>query len=180
MKPANLRKIPAFGRNIGKAQKLYLRFQKLIVKYIFLIFFTFLFTSCFTQNDCIITSTNLVKIDFFTLAGVIRPTTFLSVHNTDSTVIYYPALGATPAPINTLALPLDQDTNESSFVLVTTENVKYTLTLGYTSFSRVISTDCGAYQYFKDLSVPQTSFDSTRVISPQLFTSVKQNVKIFF
>ena len=178
MKATNLRKIPAVGRIKDFRQKLYLLIQIASVKQFFLIFFIFLVSSCFNDNDCLKTATNYVKIDLKTLTGAARTTTFTSVRTADSTLIF-PDYQATN-PVTSLVLPIDQTGTERSFILDTTDSSSYRLTLGYTSFTRVISADCGAYLYFKDLKVVDTNFDSTRVTNPQLFTGVKQNIKIFF
>jgi hypothetical protein len=150
-----------------------------MVKRCFFIALVFLFNSCFDQGDCLITSTNIVMIDLETLAGVPRETTFLRVLRADSTV-HFPDYENTFSPITTLALPLDPDKNQSSFNFYTSDSVEYHLTLGYSTYSRVISTDCGAFLYFTDLSVVKSTFDSTRVTSPQLLLGVTENLKVFF
>jgi hypothetical protein len=147
------------------------------VKRLLLIFLFFFFNSCFDQNDCLITSTNLVQLELDNLSGTTLPTTFMLVEKGDSSGHFS---GYENIELTSLALPLDPTKTQSSFKFVTSDTVAYHLTLGYTTFTRVISTDCGAFLYFRDLKVIETDFDSTRVTAPELFIGVEPNLKIFF
>jgi hypothetical protein len=148
-----------------------------MLKRISFIFFLLLSSSCFDQNDCLITSTNLVQISLNTVTGIPMLVTFLRVLKGDSTG-HFPLYEK--YPLDFLALPLNPDSTQTTFRFMTSDTVYYRLTLGYSTYSRVIATDCGAFLYYDNLTVLKTNFDSTLVISPQLLTSVTSNLKIFF
>jgi Family of unknown function (DUF6452) len=159
------------------------------VKPFFAIILTFLlFNACFDQNDCLVTSTNLVKIELATIAGVNQNVRFVTVRqdSVDSAhtrtrhidFVYYQNY-----PLGSLELPLDPEHDTTYFSFETADKTIYKLAFRYSTFSRVISNDCGAYLYYKDLSVIKTDvhpFDSTVVVEPQLFKSVITNVKVLF
>ena len=146
-------------------------------------------SSCFDQNDCVVSATNLVRVDLVTLAGVAHPTSFITVRQDslgpfqDSTR-HFTAYEKTVTPISALVLPLNPIDKLTYYTFTTSELKTYHLTLSYTTYVRVISNDCGAFLYYENLDVvPQgggRDFDSTRVISPQLFQSVKTNIKLFY
>jgi hypothetical protein len=96
--------------------------------------------------------------------------------------------------ISSLQLPLDPERDTSYYSFLTqNDSVRYKLAVRYTTYSRVISTDCGAFLYFNNLAVIKssanclktgvgcyTTFDSTRVVQAQLFQSVTTNIRLFF
>lgn len=142
--------------------------------------FSFVFlTSCFDKGDCLITSTNLVKITLQKKQdGSPKTVIFLKVqemHNLDTVDFVPDTIGVT-----TLQLPLNPNLQETSFFFLTKDSLPYHLTLGYNTYTRIISADCGAYLYYNKLSVKDTNFDSTKVIFPQLLNSVNKNLEVFF
>ena len=145
----------------------------LIISLVFLI-------SCFNKGDCLITSTNVVKIALQKkLVGVSRITKFLKVQEThDLDTVDITTFENTELTL--LQLPLNPNRDSTSFVFLTSDLLPFHLTLAYNTYTRVISTDCGAFLYYKDLSVKDSNFDSTRVIYPQLFKSVNKNLEVFF
>jgi Family of unknown function (DUF6452) len=150
------------------------------VRPVFLIFSLVLLVSCFNQGDCLITSTNLIKISFQKkLDGTTKLTTFLHVQAvTDNVTFDFPTLENTPVQL--IALPLDPDNTTTTFVFQTSDSLTYRMTVGYNQYTKIISTDCGAFLFFKDLSVTGTTFDSTKVINRQLLKSVANNLEVYF
>ena len=142
--------------------------------------FSFVFlTSCFDKGDCLITSTNLVKITLQKKQdGSPKTVIFLKVqemYNLDTVDFVPDTIGVT-----TLQLPLNPNLQETSFFFLTKDSLPYHLTLGYNTYTRIISADCGAYLYYNKLSVKDTNFDSTKVVFPQLLNSVNKNLEVFF
>ncbi len=148
------------------------------MKAVFLILLVFLFNSCFNQGDCLITSTNLIKINLRSKDdGKSKSATFLQVREVTDLIEFpaYELIG-----ISALQLPMNPKRLDATFVFLTSDSVVYHLNLTYSTFSRVVSPDCGAFLYYKDLSVTETDFDRTKIINPQLFKSVTTNLEIFF
>jgi hypothetical protein len=157
-------------------QKVYLRFKNPTVKQVSLIFLLLLLGSCFNEGDCLITSTNLVKIDLLSkVDGSSRLTTFLQVR-TDS--LEFVAHGDTT--VVSLQLPLNPDKLEESFTFLTSDSLTFHLDLKYNTFTRIISSDCGAFLYYDGLSIKETDFNNTKVITTQLLTSVGTNLEVYF
>jgi hypothetical protein len=147
------------------------------VRAVFWILSLLFLASCFNEGDCLITSTNLVKVDLFERTnGTSQPLKFIRVHQLEDDL----ELLASDTTVSTFQLPLSPDRLESSFEFMTFDSVTYLLSLRYTKFTRVIAADCGAFQYYQDLKVDSTTFDHVKVTSPQLFTSVKSNLQVYF
>jgi hypothetical protein len=138
--------------------------------------------SCFNQGDCTITSTNLVKVTFQKkLDGTVKSTVFLTVktiHESD-TLLLTSQDPANPIPVTEMSLPMNPKYDSTIFLLERSDQRLFRLTLSYTTYSKVIATDCGAFLYYQDLKVKSTNFDSTRVVNTQLLTSVGKNLQIF-
>jgi len=79
-----------------------------------------------------------------------------------------------------LFLAVDPNTTETEFVFVY-EKRSDTLVLGYTTQTRVLSPDCGSYNYQNNLTVKYSTFGTNRVIiiEPRLLNSVQTNVEIY-
>ena len=147
---------------------------------VFLIFSLVCLVSCFNQGDCLITSTNFVKVAIKKkLDGTSKPTTFLKVQEVHDTVtldflsLERTALAAVPLPLNPNAI-------ETTFIFLTSDSLTFHLTLSYSHYSRIVSTDCGVFIYYKDLKVKDTDFDSTRIVNSQLLKSVTTNLEVFY
>jgi hypothetical protein len=148
------------------------------VRPVILIFFVFFFVSCFNQGDCLITSTSLVKISLVSkIDGKPRSATFTKVENTDDKIDF---VVDTAITVTSLQLPLNPNRLQVSYLFVTSDSVTYNLSLNYTTYTRIIAPDCGAFLYYQDLSVEETNFDRVKIITPQLFKSVTTNLEIFF
>jgi hypothetical protein len=150
------------------------------VRPVFLIISLVSLISCFNQGDCLINSTNLVKIglrkrlDYTTKQAI-----FLKVAAvTESDTIDFPLLEN--VSLESLSLPLDPKNLVTSYHFLTSDSLTFQLTLAYTQSTKIISPDCGAFIYYNDLSVAGTNFDSTRVVKHQLLISVARNLEVFF
>ena len=141
-----------------------------------------LMASCFNQGDCVVNSTNQVKILLLKkLDGTPKQTVFLtikSIHATD-TLLLFSQDAANPTPITALSLPLNPNYDSTTFLLERSDEKSFGLTLGYSTYTKLISTDCGAFLYYKNLKVKQTDFDSTRVVNSQLLVNVSKNLQIY-
>lgn len=149
------------------------------MKSVFWIIFLLCLASCFDQGDCLINSTNLVKSSLLDKNdGTPRLTQFLSIHQLEDDIeLINPDSTFT---VSSVELPLSPKRNQCSFVFLTSDSATYLLRMNYKTTIRVIAADCGAFQYFQDLSVDSTNFDRIKIISPQLFTSVTKNLEISF
>jgi hypothetical protein len=163
--------------HVSVAAKSIFALSKMHVRPVFLMFLVFFFAACFNQGDCIITSSSLARISLFSKKdGKARPTKFTSVVETNDQLEFVVGADTT---VSSLQLPLHPDRLQVSYVLVTPDST-YNLTLSYTTYTRIIATDCGAFLYYQDLSVDSTNFDRYKIIQPQLFKSVTTNLEIFF
>jgi hypothetical protein len=61
-----------------------------------------------------------------------------------------------------------------------TTNKSDALTLSYSSETQLISEECGAFQYQKDLAIVSTDFAKTKLINTSLLTTVTSNLEIYF
>lgn len=132
-----------------------------------------LLASCLNEPDCIITSTNLVKVSFKNLenkalsmdmdsiivAGLARP------FYKDSTV-------------TSVQLPVSPDQDEAMFTFVYND-LRQTLSLSYIRGIEVISPECGAYPNFRGLNVVTTSFDSLNLVNDRLILNATVNLEIY-
>ena len=147
----------------------------------FLLIFSLVFlVSCFNNGDCVITSTNKVKIALQKIQdGASKRTTFLKVQEThDLDTLDIGILEN--IEMTSFELPLNPGRDSTSFLFFTKDSLSFHLTLGYATYTRVIAADCGAFLFFRNLSVKDSNFDSTRVTNPQLLISVNKNLEVFF
>ena len=134
----------------------------------------FLF-SCLDDPDCLVTATNLVKIDFKNADGSARSITFSGI--TVSGL-------ATPLFVNsaqsTVQLPLNPQATETTFSFREGTSTK-NIVIRYAITHRAISEKCGAYAYYSNLEVIENSFTSYKVKNPSLFTSnTAANVEVVY
>jgi hypothetical protein len=88
-----------------------------------------------------------------------------------------PYFSAVDTTVTAFDLYVDPTKTESTIVLQHA-GVYDTLVLGYTNQSIVLSPDCGAALFQDNLEVKYSTFDSVRIVSRQLLTSVKVNIEI--
>jgi len=149
------------------------------VRLVLLIFLAVFIVSCFNPGDCVITATNLVKVILLNTDGAARKTTFLKIVTVEDG---HDFLGDSTVTGTSLRLPLHPDRLQTTFQFLTSDSISYTLQMKYTTFTRIIGADCGAFLYYENLSVDstQTNFEKTRIINHQLFTSVPTNLELYF
>jgi len=153
------------------------------VKAVLLIFLIFLSGSCFNQGDCLITASGYTRIDFYQKANKqLKPIAFSSISvSSGDTILYYDSIST-----STLLLPVNPNRDTTRFTLNYEGNSDF-ITVRYSTETRIISPDCGAFTYYKELEIVNTSFDQSliKLISSQLLRdAVHQkyvtNVQVFF
>ena len=161
-------------------QKLYLRFKNSLVKAVLLIFLIFLSSSCFNQGDCLITASGYTKIDLYDKANK-QPKSikFDSIRVSGTESVFYQDSTSLLLPVNPV-----EDTTRFTFIH---DGKSDFITVKYSSETRIISPDCGAFIYFKNLEIVNTSFDQSliKLINAQLLKDVVHqkyvtNLQIFF
>jgi hypothetical protein len=157
----------------------------------FLLFLlTLLFgASCFNEPDCIITASTAIKIDFKQTKTNIT-TLIKSVEDSLVIVTYAKVLGIDTAYVSnkrvaSLTLPINPKVKTITYFINRRSLSGATTRLDSIQFSfaeesRVIAPKCGAYTFFLDLKVLQTSFSQTqyKVTSTRLLKNTT-NVQIF-
>jgi len=141
-----------------------------------LIFVVLIVTSCLEEGDCLVTNSTLVRVNLKSVKSRKDSTiTFTSVRLANGTELY-----ANKALAN-LELPVDPGKTASSFFFQRGD-IKDTLVFEYRNETIVISPDCGAYEFQKDVKVTTNTFgrDSVRWVNNQLSKNAKVNVEVFF
>jgi len=138
----------------------------------FLVLF-FLLTGCLNEPDCIITSTNLVKISFKKDSKTAREITFTKINVTGLANDFYVQQKAT-----SVQLPVQPEDTKSTFTFYF-EGRTETMLLTYSKQAAVISASCGAFTNYSDLFVAQTTFDSLKITNKQLLINATSNLEVF-
>ena len=138
------------------------------MRIVLLLFIGGAFASCFNEGDCLITATNYMHWQFRkksnTAADSSVAFTSLIVSGTDSIVLF-----KNDTVFHEILLPLDIHQATTTYIfprqsltdsLVTAVD---TIQVGYTPQSKVISRDCGAYTFYKDLTILKTSLSKTQI-----------------
>lgn len=167
---ANLQKIPA-GNSAPKGQGLYLHLQLKALKFIRFISLFILLTGCLGQPDCLITTTNLVKIAFKS-GNNIRIIAFDEIAVSGLDKVYYQDV-----EVSAVQLPVNPQATEMTFTF-TFEGREETLTIGYETSVQIISVDCGAFTNYGNLSVISSTFVDSQVLVNQLSTNATVNIQI--
>lgn len=141
-----------------------------IVQFIVLIF---LFSGCLNEPDCIITSTNLVKIYFKKDSKTPREITFTKINVSGLTKDFYAG-----QKTSYVELPVNPEDIESTFTFNFEGGVE-TMHLTYTKQSEVISASCGAFTNYSNLSVSETSFKLYKITNNLLLLDATSNLEIF-
>ena len=146
------------------------------------LFLFFIVTSCLNQANCYITASNLVKVNLKKSDNSPAAITFTSITVSGTSLTFIP-----DGPVTALNLPVDPATSETTFLFKysaivegVTTNKSDTLTLSYSSEIQLISEECGALQYQKDLAIVSTDFPKTKLINSSLLTTVASNLEIYF
>lgn len=133
----------------------------------------FLVTGCLNEPDCIITSTNLVKINFKKDSKTAREITFAQINVSGLTNDFYAGQKET-----SVQLPVDPEATESTFTFYFEGRIE-TLHLTYSKQSQVISVACGAFTNYSGLTVTESSFELFNIINTQLLINATTNIEIF-
>lgn len=150
-------------------------------------------TACFTEPDCIVTATMEVKIDFKQTKLNSRTNarsvvdTVLSFQSIKIEVGGKDTLFATNVSAASLTLPIDPNQPSIKYTFVrkgrqaNSPTVTEFITLSYANETRIISSKCGAFVYFLDLKVDDSSYGQTgyKLVSDRLLKNTS-NVQIFF
>lgn len=144
-----------------------------IVQFIALIF---VFSGCLNEPDCIITSTNLVKIYFKKDSKTPWEITFTKINVSGLTKDFYAG-----QKVSYVELPVNPEDIESSFRFNFEGRVE-TVHLTYTKQSQVLSASCGAFTNYSNLSVSETetSFKLFKITNNLLLLNATSNLEIYF
>ncbi len=133
----------------------------------------FLLSGCLNEPDCIITSSNLVKIYFKKDSKTAREITFNKINVSGLTKDFY-----VEKKVTSVELPVDPEDIKSTFTFYF-EGRTETILLTYSKQAEVISAPCGAFTNYSDLFVSESSFDSLRITNNQLLINATSNLEIF-
>lgn len=143
------------------------------MRIVLIILLIFLFTGCLNEPDCIITSTNLVKINFKKDSKTAREITFTKINVSGLPDDLYGGL-----KVSSVQLPVPPGDNESTFIFYF-ENRIDTIHVTYSKQAEVTSKSCGAYTNYSDLFVADFSFDSLRITNNRLLIHATSNLEVF-
>lgn len=155
-------------------QKLYLHLNPLCLKYFACLVLVLLMSSCFETPNCLIDNTNILKIALKSKTnGAAAEVTFDYIYVTNLNANVYEN-----TKLSTLQIPVDPTQSETT-IIFNHDAQSDTLVVNYRNETRLISPDCGAYLYQKDLKVLKTNFYEVRLITNVLLTNVTTNLEIF-
>lgn len=149
-----------------------------VLRIVLIVLLALFFSGCFEQPDCLITNTNILKIAFKgKTLGKDTTFTFKSIRSLKSAEALY-----TNKSLPNAEVPLQGTDTVATIIFdydLKTKPVSDTLTITYRNEMRVISPDCGAYLYQKDVFIRKTNFEKVRVTTPVLLKAVTKNLEIF-
>jgi hypothetical protein len=131
-----------------------------------------LVTACLSEQDCLVTSSNLIKIQFKNLKNKNKNIKLDSVEVT-GLGYFYPT-----DSVSNISLPVSPISNEATFIFYYYKTAP-TVTVEYLTQAEVISTKCGAFTNYIDLRVTATTFDSLVLINDQLRINQNVNLEVF-
>jgi hypothetical protein len=143
------------------------------VRIVQIIALIFLFTGCLNEPDCLITSTNLVKIYFKKDSKTPREITFTKINVSSLTKDFYPG-----QKVSYVELPVDPEDTESTFTFNFEGRVE-TIHFTYIKQSLVISSSCGAFTNYSGLTVFESSFETVKITNNQLLINAPSNLEVF-
>jgi len=154
----------------------------MMTRYLLFAFLTVLSSGCFDKGDCLKTATNLMQVKLLTKADrKENKIKFSSVTVSGSNSILYK-----DNETATLLLPLNPGQSSTTFTLNYGDTAS-TITVSYSQETRVIAVDCGAFTYFKDLQITNTTFPegtiklfSTLLLRDGSTSAYANNVEIYF
>ena len=144
-------------------------------------FIILLFSSCLSEPDCLVTASNLVRIDLKkTDTNAVNTVKFIVIRVQGTDTLFYQDQKA-----SSLILPVNPAGEQTTFHFEYKSSIDTTVlendsvTLAYVRQYKVISPDCGGYVYYMNLSVSSYSFSNEpKVVNAQLSTSATPNLEI--
>ncbi len=132
--------------------------------------------ACLEQGDCLVTNTTLTQVKLKSAnTGADTTIVFAAVSIANDVLLYE------NRSLNNLVLPVNPAA-DSIFYVFEYGDREDTLVLRYRNETVVLSPDCGAFVFQKDLleSKNNVGADSVRWLNRQLLKSVTVNAEIFF
>lgn len=133
-------------------------------------------TSCLDVGDCLVSNSNLVRVSLKSVKTKKDSTVaFTSVKLANGTVLY------ANKGLSSLELPVDPSATVTAFYFQR-DALNDTLIFQYRNEAVVVSPDCGAFPFQKDVNLVHNTFerDSVRWLNNQLSKTAKVNVEVFF
>jgi Family of unknown function (DUF6452) len=154
------------------------------VRFLLVCIVALLLSGCLSQPDCPGAATNKVQISFENnRTNKAQPIDIASLEFGSKYFL-------TADSVSSVSIPVNPFTRETTFIIDYTATLKDianidstitrkdTITVGYSVQNIIVSTDCGAYLFCKDLLLNYSSFDSTKLVNKQLSTSATVNIKV--
>lgn len=142
-----------------------------------------LLSACLDKPDCLVSSTNNVKMNLQKLKKDTLNNIILSSISVSGTqYLFYKGdtvfhKGDTIASLTLPVNPLSAETTFNFYFGANIDSVN-TLTVTYTQENLIIGPECGAYVYYQNLEVSSTTFTNVNVKNSQLTTSATTNLEI--
>lgn len=146
------------------------------IKKFFWIVFLFLGTgSCLDEPDCVNMNNGFVGISFKKMFDNKADTVvFIGIQSPESDSIFYSYTRATA-----ISLPLNSFATQTRYDMEGVYGSKF-VELGYVNKStQYVSEDCGVRYVFSDLKLLGHNFDSVKVITTDLFSTVQPNLEAY-
>ena len=140
--------------------------------------------SCLNDGNCLITATNYMHIQFkkesnSKLDTLVNLTTiFVSGANPDSILKINSAT-------NEILLPVNIHSNATTFIFnYENSSTSDTLQVGYTTQSKIIAKECGAFTYYQNLKILYTklkvkAFSTSLLTDPTLYVAGSINYQAY-
>lgn len=143
------------------------------MRLLFIAFLVLLFSACLDDPDCVVTSTNIVRISLKKIDSDSAQTikfSRITVSGTDS--IFHQG-----DSVSFVSLPINPGTTETKFKFFYGLKID-TLVVTYGRTVKLVSPPCGAFAFYQNLNVLSTSFLNVKVTNHQLSTSATNNLEI--
>lgn len=167
--------------------------MKVAARFLLVLLVAVLSTSCFTQPDCVVTANMEIKIDFKQNKLNSRSNTrsvvdtFLRFQSIKISIAGKDSLFSLDTiPRSSLTLPIDPNQSTMKYTFVrrgrqaSSPLVTESITFTYSNETRIISAQCGAFVYFLNLNVTESSYGSQfKILNDRLLKNTT-NVQILF
>jgi hypothetical protein len=144
-------------------------------KFFWFLFFFLAMGSCLDEPDCVNMNNGFIGISFKKMFDEKADTVnFISIQSPESDSIFYSFTSATA-----IQLPLNQFATQTSYTLEEVYNENFLVMNYANSVAQFVSEDCGTRYVFSDLEFSGHDFDSLKVITTDLFTTVQTNLEVY-